>query len=160
MSVWNIVNINDYLMLVTYATGRTAYREYTRSMIDTIFDKIIDGTIPCHKVYEDEKTLAFLDINPVQPGHTLVIPKESAEFVWDLEAEDYSALMATVQKVAQKIKNSLNVPYVGEKIVGVDVPYAHVHLIPFSSVDEFNQTDLNGEPDHEALAAMAKTLAF
>lgn len=129
-------------------------------MSETIFDKIIDGTIPCHKVYEDDKTLAFLDINPVQPGHTLVIPKNSAEFAWDLGSEDYSALMTTVQKVAQKIKSSLNVPYVGEKIVGVDVPYAHVHLIPFSTVDEFNQTQETGEPDHEALAAMAKTLAF
>jgi histidine triad (HIT) family protein len=129
-------------------------------MSETIFNKIIDGTIPCHKVYEDDKTLAFLDINPVQPGHTLVIPKSSAEFVWDLSPEDYSALMTTVQKVAQKIKSSLNVPYVGEKIVGVDVPYAHVHLIPFSTVDEYNQAQLNAEPDHEALAAMAKTLAF
>ncbi len=129
-------------------------------MSNTIFDKIIDGTIPCHKVYEDDKTLAFLDISPVQPGHTLVIPKTSVEFVWDLNPEDYSALMATVQKVAQKIKSSLSAAYVGEKIVGVDVPYAHVHLIPFSTVAEFSQTPKNSDPNHEALAAMAKILAF
>jgi histidine triad (HIT) family protein len=128
---------------------------------DSIFTKIIKGEIPSHKVYEDDKTLAFLDVHPVQPGHTLVIPKIQVEFVWDLDPEDYSALMETVKKVAQRLRDTLGKTYIGEQVIGVDVPHAHVHLIPFSTVSEFRQTaDMNEEPDHEALAAMAKKLAF
>jgi histidine triad (HIT) family protein len=128
---------------------------------DSIFTKIIKGEIPSHKVYEDDKTLAFLDVHPVQPGHTLVIPKIQVEFVWDLDPEDYSALMETVKKVAQRLRETLGKTYIGEQVIGVDVPHAHVHLIPFSTVSEFRQTaDMNEEPDHEALAAMAKKLVF
>jgi histidine triad (HIT) family protein len=130
-------------------------------MADTIFTKIIKGEIPCHKVYEDDKTLAFLDIHPVQPGHTLVISKQQIEFVWDLPAEDYRAVMDTCQKVAKHLREVLDVPYVGEQVIGVDVPHAHVHLIPFSTSQEFrNVPDMNAEPDNDALAAMARKLAF
>lgn len=130
-------------------------------MQDSIFTKIIKGEIPCHKVYEDDKTFAFLDIHPVQPGHTLVIPKQQVEFVWDLETSDYKAVMATAQKVARRLKEVLRVPYIGEQVVGVDVPHAHVHLIPFSTTEQFrNIPDMTVEPDHAALAEMAKRLAF
>ncbi len=130
-------------------------------MSDTIFEKIIAGTVPCYKVYEDDKTLAFLDINPVQPGHTLIIPKTGgSQFVWDMELADYLALMTTVKKVAKQLKQVLNVPFVGEKIVGVDVPYAHVHLIPFSALSEYEKQPIEGQLDHQALNAMAKKVAF
>jgi histidine triad (HIT) family protein len=130
-------------------------------MQDSIFTKIIKGEIPCHKVYEDEKTLAFLDIHPIQPGHTLVIPKQQVEFVWDLDGETYAAVMATAQKVAQRLREVLSVPYVGEQIVGTDVPHAHVHLIPFRTTQEFKITpDRQAEPDHAALAEIAKKLTF
>lgn len=129
-------------------------------MSQTIFAQIIAGTLPCHKIYEDEQTLAFLNINPVQPGHTLVIPKTAAEFVWDLDPNTYAALMTTVQKVAHRLRQVLSTSYVGEKIVGVDVPHAHVHLIPFSEISEFEQEPKPGAPDHAGLAAMAKSLAF
>ena len=130
-------------------------------MEDSIFTKIIKGEIPCHRVYEDDKTLAFLDIHPVQPGHTLVIPKNQVEFVWDLASDDYQAVMATVQKVAKRLQKVLGVPYVGEQVIGVDVPHAHVHLIPFSTTAEFRTIpDMNTEPDHTALANMAQKLAF
>ncbi len=130
-------------------------------MQDSIFTKIIKGEIPCHKVYEDDKTMAFLDIHPVQPGHTLVIPKKQIEFVWDLEDEDYRALMETTKKVAIRIREVLGVRYVGQRIVGVDVPHAHVQLIPFNLVSEFKaQQDMQAEPDHPVLAEMAKKLAF
>jgi len=126
---------------------------------DSIFTRIINGDIPSHKIYEDEATYAFLDIHPVQPGHVLVIPKQPVEFVWDLEPADYQALMATVQKVAHRLRDILAVPYVGEQIIGVDVPHAHVHLIPFSTIQEFRtQPDMEAEPDHDALAAMAARL--
>lgn len=130
-------------------------------MQDSIFTKIIRGETPCHKVYEDEKTLAFLDINPMQPGHTLVIPKNQVEFVWDLDQEDYSAVVNTVKKVAQRLREVMDVPYVGEMIVGTDVPHAHVHLIPFSESSQLrNVPDPNAAPDHPALAEIAKKLTF
>lgn len=128
---------------------------------DTIFTKIIKGEIPSHKVYEDDKTLAFLDIHPVQPGHTLVIPKAQVEFVWDLEDESYLTLMKAVKKVALRIREVSNKPYVAERIIGIDVPHAHVQLYPFSNAAEFYaRADMSAEPDHEALAEMAKKLAF
>lgn len=130
-------------------------------MQDSIFTKIVKGEIPCHKVYEDDATLAFLDIHPVQPGHTLVIPKQQVAFVWDLDPETYQALMATVQKVALRIREVLPALYVGEQVFGLDVPHAHVHVIPFSTPDEFRrQPDMTVEPDHAALAAMATRLSF
>lgn len=130
-------------------------------MADSIFTKIIKGEIPCHKIYEDGRTFAFLDIHPKTPGHTLVVPKRQVEFVWDLDDEDYQAVMATAKKVAQKLRAVLGQPYVGELVIGIDVPHAHVHVYPFATVEESRYIpDLDAEPDHPALAAMAKKLAF
>ena len=130
-------------------------------MAETLFTKIINGQIPSHKVYEDEKTFAFLDIHPVQPGHTLVIPKKPIQFVWDLDEVDYLALMTSVKKVANRIKEVLKPSFVGSQIIGLDVPHAHVQLIPFSNASEFHfQPDMSAEPDHASLEVMAKKLAF
>lgn len=128
----------------------------------SIFTKIISGDIPSHKVYEDDSTLAFLDIYAVVEGHTLVIPKRQVEFLWDLEDEDYYAVMASAQKVAKRLRDVLGVPYVGEKVVGTDVPHAHVHLIPFTETSEYHRSgqDNAEEPDHAALAALAARLVF
>lgn len=130
-------------------------------MSDSIFTKIIRGEIPSHKVYEDELTFAFLDIHPIQPGHTLVVPKQQIEFIWDLDAEDYRAVMTTVQKLGRRIREVLGAPYVGIKVIGVDVPHAHVHVFPFSTMGEYRRkVDMGAEPDHESLADIAKKLAF
>jgi histidine triad (HIT) family protein len=130
-------------------------------MDDSIFTKIIRGEIPSHKIYEDDRTLAFLDIHPKQPGHTLVVPKDQVEFVWDLDDEDYRALMATVKKVAERLRTVLARPYVGMLVVGVDVPHAHVHIYPFSTTEQSQFIpDQSAEPDHAALAEIAKKLAF
>lgn len=129
--------------------------------MDSIFTKIIKGEIPCHKIYEDDRTLAFLDIHPVQPGHTLVIAKVHKEFVWDLSSDDYQAVMLTCQKVAKRLRAVLPAEFVGEQVIGIDVPHAHVHLIPFSNLTELrNKPDMNAEPDHAALAQLSKRLAF
>lgn len=131
------------------------------SMEDSIFTKIIKGEIACHKIYEDGKTLAFLDIHPKTAGHTLVIPKKQVEFVWDLADEDYSALMATVKKVALRIRGVLGASYVGELVLGVDVPHAHIHVYPFETTEQSRFVpDPDAEPDHAALAAIAQKLAF
>ena len=128
---------------------------------DSVFTKIIRGDIPSHKIYEDERVYAFLDIWPVQPGHTLVIPKRQVEFVWDLDDEDYAAVMAAAKLIALRQREVLGVPYVGSQIIGVHVPHAHVQLIPFHDLAGFrNDPDTSVEPDHEALAAMAARLAI
>lgn len=130
-------------------------------MEESIFTKIIKGEIPCHRVYEDEKTLAFLDIKGKQPGHTLVIPKAQIDHIWDLEEDDYQAVMNTVKKVAVRIRQVLGPGRVGVKIMGEGVPHAHVHLIPFNTIEEYRSSpDVSIEPDHEALSEMAKKLAF
>jgi histidine triad (HIT) family protein len=86
-------------------------------MQESLFTKIITGEIPCHKVYEDERTLAFLDIHPVSAGHTLVISKKQVEFIWDLEDEDYTALMATVRKIGLRLRDVVASPYVGQLVI-------------------------------------------
>ena len=130
-------------------------------MSDSLFTKIIKGEIPSYKIYEDQKTYAFLDIHPKTPGHTLIVPKKQVEFIWDLNSEDYQAVMATAQKIGRHLKEISGKPYVGMLVVGIDVPHAHVHVYPFTTNDEFhNRPDLNVEPDHVALAAMAKKLAL
>lgn len=130
-------------------------------MEDSIFTKIIRGEVPSYKIYEDNLTLAFLDIHPKQPGHTLIVPKKQIRFVWDLEENDYMALMATVNKVAHRLREVFDKPYVGMMVVGNDVPHAHVHVYPFSTTKESQFIpDQSAEPDYTALAEVAKKLAL
>ena len=129
-------------------------------MQDSLFTKIIKGGIPSHKVYEDEKTLAFLSIYPSVEGHTLVIPKAQVESLWDLKGEDYQAVMETTRKVALQLREVLGVERVGERVIGLDVPHAHVHLVPFNTPQEFYAKETTTEPDHAALAAVAERLKF
>ena len=129
-------------------------------MQDSLFTKIIKGEIPSHKVYEDEKTLAFLSIYPSVEGHTLVIPKAQVESLWDLKTEDYQAVMETTRKVALQLRDVLGVERVGEKVIGLDVPHAHVHLVPFDTPEEYYAKETTDEPDHAVLAAIAERLKF
>jgi histidine triad (HIT) family protein len=127
-------------------------------MQDSIFTKIIKGELPSHKIYEDDLTLAFLSIYPSVTGHTLVIPKKQVEALWDLDSETYAAVMETTRKVAVRLRDILNVERVGEKVIGLDVPHAHVHLIPFNNPEEYYAKETHDEPDHEALGALAAKL--
>lgn len=128
-------------------------------MEETIFTKIVKGEIPSHKVYEDADTLAFLDIHPVTAGHVLVIPKAQVEFIWDLNDQQYQAVMATVKKVGIHLREVLEVPFVAVRVVGVDVPHAHVQLIPFSDDAQLDfKPAMDAEPDHSALAELAQKL--
>jgi histidine triad (HIT) family protein len=126
-------------------------------MTDSIFTKIIRGDIPSFKVYEDETTLAFLDINPVQFGHTLVIPKKQVEFIWDLDDQSYSKLMDSVKKVGCRLRELIDTSYVSVQVVGVDIPHAHVHLIPFNTVNEL-KADPNTSVDPNELKRLANKL--
>lgn len=130
-------------------------------MSDSIFTKIINGEIPCYKIYEDDLTLAFLDIHPKQFGHTLVVPKVQIESVWDLPPVHYDALMGTVTKVASHLRQVTGKKFVGSKIIGTDVPHAHVHLFPFDPGDEYiDESATDAEPDHAGLARARELLAF
>lgn len=133
---------------------------YFRKMADSdsIFSKIINGEIPCYRVYEDDKTFAFLDIQPIKPGHVLVVPKKQVD-IWDLSDEDFQALMETVRKVARRIQEVLSPKRVGIQVVGIDVDnHAHVHVFPFNNMGEYRQIPQPAE-DSE-LAEMAKKLRF
>ncbi len=134
---------------------------YTGGMEDSVFTRIIKGEIPCHKIYEDERTLAFLDIEPAVIGHTLVVPKVQVDQFNDLPDEYYSALWATVKKVANNHQQKLGTDRIGVVVKGVDVPHAHVHIEPFNVGQHLGpgKNDI-GEQSQEALAALAEKLRF
>jgi histidine triad (HIT) family protein len=106
--------------------------------MSTIFTKIIRGEIPCHKVAEDERFFAFLDINPLHEGHTLVVPKAETDYVFDLDDKTLSGLMLFSKKVAAAIEKAVPCKRIGVAIVGLEVPHVHVHLIPMDSMEDIN----------------------
>lgn len=128
----------------------------------SIFTRIIRGEIPSHKVYEDEHTLAFLDINPARPGHVLVVPKDEVDRLEDLTDHQYAALNAAVRKVMKRVVEVFGQEYRAcLKVEGFDVPHAHVHVIPCRTAADFWAKPAAGvEPDHKALAKVAAKLAF
>jgi histidine triad (HIT) family protein len=130
-------------------------------MQDTIFTKIIKGEIPCHKVYEDDTVIAFLDIHPIQPGHILVVPKVQVEQFTELDEQTYEHLMNVSHTLAKHLQAETHCWRVMLRIEGFDVPHTHVHLVPTNHEnDSYNAQRMNAEPDHAALAAMAKKLYF
>lgn len=120
----------------------------------SIFSKIIAGEIPCYKIYEDEKTLAFLDIHPETPGHTLVIPKVDVDKLYDLEMEDYLAVMKTVKILASRMEKVLGRRTL-MKVIGTDVPHAHVHLVSLDPDYQYGQVV---EMTEEEMKEMQKKL--
>ena len=99
----------------------------------TIFSKIVAGEIPSYKVAENEQFYAFLDINPLAKGHTLVIPKREVDYIFDLEDEEIAAMQVFAKKVAKAIKAAFPCIKVGEAVLGLEVPHAHIHLVPMQS---------------------------
>ena len=99
----------------------------------TIFTKIVNGEIPCYRVAEDENYFAFLDINPLAEGHTLVIPKREEDYIFNLEDEELGGLMKFAKKVAASLKANIECKRVAVVVLGLEVPHAHIHLIPISS---------------------------
>ncbi len=121
----------------------------------TIFTKIINGEIPAYKVAEDENFLAFLDVNPNAKGHTLCIPKQEIDKLFYMGEEHYLALMKFSRKVAAGLEKAVPCKRVGMAVIGLEVPHAHVHLIPLNEMDEMrfqNKVSLTKE-EFEALAA-------
>lgn len=112
--------------------------------MSTIFTKIIDGEIPCYKVASNEEFFAFLDINPLSEGHTLVVPRLEEDYIFDIEADILGRYMQFAQSVAIKIKSATNCKRVAVVVLGLDVPHAHIHLIPMNSMADvdFNKEKL------------------
>ena len=104
----------------------------------SVFSKIVAGEIPCYKVAENEHFLAFLDISPLKKGHILVIPKKEVDYIFDLDSDTYSGLMNFAKNVAIAIKKVVPCNRIGISVVGLEVPHAHVHLIPINSVNDMN----------------------
>jgi len=107
-------------------------------MANCFFCKFVKNEIPCAKVYESDKAIAFLDINPINPGHTLVILKKHADYIFDLEDKDYKDLFLEAKKVAKALKKALNPKRVGIAVEGFGVPHAHIHLVPINRGYELN----------------------
>lgn len=104
----------------------------------TLFSRIAAGEIPSYKVAEDDRHFAFLDINPVHPGHVLVIPKKETDYIFDLDDEEYAALMLFAKRVALALKAAIPCRKVGVTVIGLDVPHTHVHLVPMDKGDDMN----------------------
>ncbi|MDX1463191.1 MAG: HIT family protein [Marinirhabdus sp.] len=123
----------------------------------SIFSKIVKGEIPCHKIAEDNKFLAFLDINPNAKGHTLCIPKEEVDKLFDLGEQDYLQLMQFSRTVAKALERTIPCERIGMAVVGLEVPHAHVHLIPIDTMADMSfQKKI--EMDKESLAALAQEI--
>lgn len=125
----------------------------------TVFSKIVVGEIPCYKVAEDENFLAFLDINPLVEGHTLVIPKKEVDYIFDLDSDTYSGLMVFARKVAKAIKSTIDCKRVGVAVLGMEVPHAHIHLVPLRKESDLNFSNPKIELTNDEMNKIANKIS-
>ena len=129
----------------------------------SIFSKIIEGEIPCYKIAEDNQFFAFLDINPLQKGHVLVVPKQETDYIFDLDDNVLSELIIFAKKVAEAIKLSFDCNRVGMTVIGLEVPHAHIHLIPINGEKDMNfsnpKLDLSAEEFKRIALLVASNIA-
>jgi histidine triad (HIT) family protein len=124
----------------------------------SIFTKIVNGEIPCHKILENETFLAFLDVRPVAVGHTLVIPKQEMDYIFDMDDVRLGELMAFAKKVAKMIKKQVPCIKVGIMVAGLEVPHVHIHLVPIQKVSDLNFANAKAA-DPEVLSQLAKRIS-
>ena len=128
----------------------------------SIFSRIVAGEIPCYKIAEDDKYFAFLDISPLQKGHTLVIPKREVDYIFDLTDEELAGLQVFAKKVAIAIKKAIPCVKVGQCVLGLEVPHTHIHLVPMQSEADMRFTNphlkLTTEEFQEIAASIRKEL--
>ena len=129
--------------------------------MSSIFTKIVNGEIPCYKIAEDDNFLAFLDVNPNAKGHTLCIPKQEINKIFDIEDDLYLGLMAFSKKVAVALEKTVPCKRIGMAVIGLEVPHAHVHLIPLNEMDEMrfqNKVTLTKEEFEDLAKAIQNNL--
>lgn len=124
----------------------------------SIFSKIVNGDIPCHKIDESDDFLAFLDINPLSEGHTLVIPKKEIDYIFDIDDELLSGLIVFAKKVAKAIEATITCERIGVAVIGLEVPHAHVHLVPINGIGDINFNKPKLQLTQEELAAIAERI--
>jgi histidine triad (HIT) family protein len=126
----------------------------------SLFTRIIYGEIPCHKVYEDDRVIAFLTINPITDGHTLVVPKVQVDQLWDVASDDYSYLWEVAQKIAIHLRTVMEADRIGVVVKGFEVPHTHIHLIPVNegSMTNFDPIPEPSRADDEILATIAERI--
>ena len=125
----------------------------------TIFSKIINGEIPCYKIAEDQRFFAFLDINPLAWGHTLVVPRRETDYIFDISDEELGAMMAFTKRVAAAIKEAIPCRKVGMAVLGLEVPHAHIHLVPLKSEGDMDFRKKIENPDPEEMTRVAEAIA-
>jgi histidine triad (HIT) family protein len=121
----------------------------------SIFSRIIQGEIPCHKIAENDKFIAFLDITPVAKGHTLVVPKKEVDYFFDLDSDLLAEINLFAKDVASKLQGTIPCRRIGVAIIGLEVPHAHVHLIPLNTMADINFSAERLNMSNEELAALA-----
>jgi histidine triad (HIT) family protein len=124
----------------------------------SIFSRIISGEIPCYKIAEDDNYFAFLDIFPLAKGHTLVVPKKEVDYIFDLDDETLGGLMVFSKKIARAIDKAIKCTRVGVAVVGLEVPHAHVHLIPLNSIHDIDFSRPKLKLEMEELEAIAASI--
>ncbi len=124
----------------------------------SIFTKIIQGEIPCHKIAEDDRFFAFLDIMPLREGHVLVVPKQEVDYIFDMGDGAISALMLFAKPIAKAIQKVVPCKKVGVAVIGLEVPHTHLHLVPIDTADDLNFTRPKLNPSHEELAEVARKI--
>jgi histidine triad (HIT) family protein len=124
----------------------------------TLFTRIVQGEIPCHKIAEDEHYFAFLDISPLATGHTLVIPKVEVDYIFRLEDETLAGLMLFAKKIAPAIQAAVPCARLGVSVIGLEVPHVHIHLIPMNKVADMNFANPKMTPTQEELAQTAAAI--
>ena len=124
----------------------------------TIFSKIIAGEIPSYKVAEDDKFYAFLDINPLVKGHTLVVPKREVDYIFDLEDDELAAMQLFAKRVALAIQEAFPCKKVGQAVIGLEVPHAHIHLIPIQKESDMNFSNPKLELSNEEFVSIAEAI--
>lgn len=126
----------------------------------TIFSRIINGEIPCYKIAENDKFFAFLDINPVQKGHTLVIPKKEVDYIFDIDDNDIQEMMLFAKQVAVRIKEAIPCTKVGVAVIGLEVPHAHIHLVPMQNEGDLDFKRPKLQLEKEEFEEIHKKIAF
>jgi histidine triad (HIT) family protein len=124
----------------------------------SIFTKIVNREIPAHIVAEDDQHLAFLDINPLVMGHTLVIPKREEDYIYDLSDDETIAINLFAKKVARAIEATVDCNRIGVAVMGLEVPHAHIHLIPINTMDDMNFSRPKLSPSQDELAEIASRI--